>query len=254
MGQRFRAPLLWSEDAEHLFDWVLEAWAEKWTQRASVLQGISLKKRDRERKREKEREKEWHGEAKLWWSQVCSFFFKGSFYALSHTFPDMKDTKSCRVSSTLEQFDLHWHQDVFCIPFHLQGSLCYVHYLLAQRPINILWLFLDKGLSTRKPAFPLSFRSAVPLRKQSYILMEQRCSVLQQRKNILTQGSYVVHSKATACFSCIPTILANALPGAHWVKTRKLSNKHCLNIAVLFNKAFLALEGYAWGVVNNHVH
>ena len=176
MGQRFRAPLLWSEDAEHLFDGVLEAWAEKWTQRASVLQGISLKKRDRERKREKEREKEWHGEAKLWWSHFCSFIFKGSFYALSHTFPDMKDTKSCRVSSTLEQFDLHWHQDVFCIPFHLQGSLCYVHYLLAQRPINILWLFLDKGLSTRKPAFPLSFRSAVPLRKQSYILMEQRCS------------------------------------------------------------------------------
>ena len=91
-------------------------------------------KKRRERKKEM---KEWHGEAKLWWSRVCSFIFKGSFYTLSYTFPDMKDTKSCRVSSTLEQFDLHWHQDVFCIPFHLQGSLCYVHYLLAQRPINI---------------------------------------------------------------------------------------------------------------------
>ena len=83
--------------------------------------------------------------------------------------------------------------------------------------------------------------------------MEQRCSGLQQRKNVLTQGSYVVNSKATACFSCIPTILANALPGAHWVKTRKLSNKHWLNNAVLFNKTFLSLEGYAWGVVNNPV-
>ena len=84
--------------------------------------------------------------------------------------------------------------------------------------------------------------------------MEQRCSGLQQRNNLLTQGSYVANAKATACFSCIPTIFVNVLPGAHWVKTRKLSNKHCLNIAVLFNKAFLALEGYAWGVVNNHVH
>ena len=83
--------------------------------------------------------------------------------------------------------------------------------------------------------------------------MEQRCNGLQQRKNLLTQGSYVANAKATACFSCIPTILANALPGAHWVKTRKLSNKHWLNNAVIFNKAFLSLEGYAWGVVNNHV-
>ena len=91
----------------------------------------------RSRKRETARDKEWHGEAKLWWSRVCSFIFKGSFYTLSCTFPDVKDTKSCRVSSTLQQFDLHRHQDVFCIPFHLQGSLCYVHYLLAQRPINI---------------------------------------------------------------------------------------------------------------------
>ena len=70
---------------------------------------------------------------------------------------------------------------------------------------------------------------------------------------LLTQGSYVVNVKATACFSCIPPILVYALQGTHWVKTRKLSNKHWLNNAVLFNKTFLSIEGYAWGVVNNPV-
>ena len=38
---------------------------------------------------------------------------------------------------------------------------------------------------------------------------------------LLTQGSYVANDKATACFSCIPTILANALPGTHWVKDKE---------------------------------
>jgi len=51
--------------------------------------------------------------------------------------------------------------------------------------------------------------------------MKQRCSGLQQRKYLLTQGFYVANTKATACFSCIPTILANALPAAHWVKDKE---------------------------------
>ena len=51
--------------------------------------------------------------------------------------------------------------------------------------------------------------------------MEQRCSGLQQRKNLLTQRSDVTNAKATACVSCILTILANALPGAHWVKDKE---------------------------------
>ena len=55
--------------------------------------------------------------------------------------------------------------------------------------------------------------------KQSYILMEQRCSGLQQKKkNLLAQRSDVVNTKATTCFSYIPTTLTNALPGAQWIK------------------------------------
>ena len=50
--------------------------------------------------------------------------------------------------------------------------------------------------------------------------MEQRCSGLQQRKNLLTQWSYVANAKATTCFSYIPTTLTNALPGAQWIRDR----------------------------------
>ena len=55
--------------------------------------------------------------------------------------------------------------------------------------------------------------SASESAKESYILMEQRGSELQQRKNQLAQRSDVVNSKATS-FSYIPTMLTNALPGA----------------------------------------
>ena len=53
---------------------------------------------------------------------------------------------------------------------------------------------------------------------QSYILTEQRCSKLPQRKNQLAQSSDVVNSKAATCFSYIPTMLTNALPGAQWIR------------------------------------
>ena len=48
--------------------------------------------------------------------------------------------------------------------------------------------------------------------------MEQRCSELQQRKNQLAQRSDVVNSKATACFSYIPTMLTNVLSGVQWIR------------------------------------
>ena len=48
--------------------------------------------------------------------------------------------------------------------------------------------------------------------------MEQRCSGLQLRKNLLTQRSYVANAKAITCFFYIPTISTNALPGTQWVR------------------------------------
>ena len=118
--RRPQAPSGWGEDAKRLLDWVLEAQAKKWTQRASVLQGVSLKKK-RERERETERERD-RQRPELRWSGIRSFIFKRGFYTLSYTFLEMKDIEVCRVSSTIHLFNPYRNQDVLCIPFHLQGS------------------------------------------------------------------------------------------------------------------------------------
>ena len=62
-SRRPEAPSQWGEGAERLLERVLEAQAGKCTQRASALQGISLKKRggERERERKKERERKTQG-------------------------------------------------------------------------------------------------------------------------------------------------------------------------------------------------
>ena len=39
-----------------------------------------------------------------------------------------------------------------------------------------------------------------------------------QKKNLLAQQSDVVNTKATTCFSYIPTILINARPGTQWIR------------------------------------
>ena len=82
----------------------------------------------------------WGDQALMKW--VCSFIFKGSFYTLSYTFPEVKDTKSCRVSSTLHQFYLYQNQDIFCIAFYKQGS--YVMYIVFW-PCGLL-IFCDSFL------------------------------------------------------------------------------------------------------------
>ena len=72
--------------------------------------------------------------------------------------------------------------------------------------LEVFFLYISKSMSASENA------------KQSYILTEQRCSELQQRKNQLAQRSDVVNSKAATCFSYIPTMLTNALPGAQWIR------------------------------------
>ena len=74
-------PVSWgSEDAERLPVQVLETQADKWTQGAPMLQGISLKEREREREREKKK----HGVTKLLQGPKA-LFFKRYFYTLPDT-------------------------------------------------------------------------------------------------------------------------------------------------------------------------
>ena len=90
----------------------------------------------------------------------------------------------------------------------------------AAQPENLfsLKVFLLYFAQPQKVLNRVTFRPASESTKQSYILTEQRCSGSQQRKNQLAQRSDVVNSKAATCFSYIPTILTNALPGAQWIR------------------------------------
>ena len=83
--------------------------------------------------------------------------------------------------------------------------------------------------------------------------MEQRHSGLQQRKNLPTQGFSVANAKATACFSCIPTIFVNVLPGAHWVKDKEtqqqtLAQQCSIILIKLFYRSKVML-GVLWTIM-----
>ena len=143
-------PVSWgSEDAERLPVQVLETWADKWTQGASVLQGISLKKR-----KEGERENDWHGETKLLqWARPSSFIFERYLYTFFVHRGKWKMQGHTESAQTFQQFCPYWNQDFFCIPFP-QMMLCTV-----SSGLGGLWTFydpLDKGCSTRKLIFPQS--------------------------------------------------------------------------------------------------
>ena len=66
----YRRPLELREvpHLRHLLEWVLEAQAGKWMQRAPAFHGISLNR--------KRKEKEWHGETKLQWARSALYFPK----------------------------------------------------------------------------------------------------------------------------------------------------------------------------------
>ena len=185
-----------------------------------ALGNLAEKKRERERERER-RDRMTQGRPSLGETGLAALFSKGAFILWVTYFQKWKIQSHAESAQHSISFTFIETRTFFA-KLSQTRVLCYVHYLLAPWPVNILWLFLDKCWSTWKPTFPLSFQSVVPLRKQSYILMKQRCSGLQQRKYLLTQGSYVANTKATACFSCIPTILANILPGANWVKDKEI--------------------------------
>ena len=57
----------------------------------------------------------------------------------------MKDTESCRVSSTLHQFDLHRDQDVFFAYLSIYKGLCVMHIIFWPRGLLTFYdLFLIK--------------------------------------------------------------------------------------------------------------
>ena len=100
-----------SEDEECLPVQISEAQAGKWTQRASVLQGISLKKRVRERKKER------HGGTRLTWNWSITLFFREAFIPWLVHRGKWKMQSHTESAQTLHLFCLYRNQDFFCIPF-----------------------------------------------------------------------------------------------------------------------------------------
>ena len=78
--------------------------------------------------------------------------------------------------------------------------------------------------------------------------MEQKCSGLQQRKNLLTQRSNVANAKAITCFFFIFQLYQLMYSQAHNGYASIGST-----IQYYSNKTFLPLKGHDWGAVNNHV-
>ena len=78
-SRRPQVPSLGGEGTVRLHQRVWEARAGKWTQRASVLQRISLRGREREGKKERERERRHRdqssGGAKVFHSTLCGYLY-----------------------------------------------------------------------------------------------------------------------------------------------------------------------------------
>ena len=135
------------------------------------------------RKIETEIKKEWHGVTKLQWVRPVYFIFLGAFIPWVIHAARWKMQSQLNIPSVITFINIR---------FFPARVLLFVHYLLAQRPVDILWPLFDKGWSARTiiplKVFLLKFLACVTLKVQSYIFMEQRFSRLQQRKNLLTQS------------------------------------------------------------------
>ena len=95
---------------------------------------------------EKEIRKEWHGVAKLLqWARPFTLFSEGAFI------PWVVHTARWKMQSQLNIPSVLTFIDTRFLPARV---LFFVHYLLAQRPVDIFWPLFDKGWSTRTIIFP----------------------------------------------------------------------------------------------------
>ena len=142
-----------SEDAEHLPIHVLETQADKWTQGAPMLQGISLRKRERERERKKKKKK--HGVTKLLrWARPKSFIFQKVLLYLALY---IEGNEGCKVIQSQPKHFSSFALIKTRIFLHTFPTNDVVYSIFwPWRPVNILWPSFDKGCSTRKLIFPQS--------------------------------------------------------------------------------------------------
>ena len=103
------------------------------------------KEREGEGEREREREHR-HGGNQSLQGLAHLLLSRMAFYTIGCAQTSMDSTKLCSISSP----DFYRDQAFFLHTQLYTQVLGDLHHLLARRPINILWPFSDKGLSTRK--------------------------------------------------------------------------------------------------------
>ena len=87
-------------------------------------------------------------------SEAYNFIFKRIFYTLTCTKREMKDAKSYRVSPNITSVLSLLKPGFFLHTFPINDVVYIIFW--PWRPVDILWLFFDKGCSTRKLIFPWS--------------------------------------------------------------------------------------------------
>ena len=154
-----------------------------------------------------------HGVTKLLWARPIYIILLGAFI------PWVIHTARWKMQSQLNIPSVITFIDIRFLPAKVLFS---VHHLLFQRPVDIPWPPFDKGWSARTPeqwfflkVFLLKFLACVTLKVQSYILMEQRFSRLQQRNNLLTQSLTLLMLRLLLASS---TFWLYALPGTQWIR------------------------------------
>ena len=114
-----------------------------------MFQGISLKKRGRER--EKKGERVDAGGARFPRNWPISLFSRKAFILLV-VHRDQWIIQSHAGSAALTLIETRLS---FCISFCIQKVSGDLHYLLAKRPVNILWLFFLINVNQPKNSFSL---------------------------------------------------------------------------------------------------
>ena len=129
-----------SEDAERLPVQVLETRADKWMQGASMLQGISLKKRGRGRERERMIDT---GRPSCFGEQdPIALFLKGTFIPCLIHRGKWKMQGHAESAQTFQQFCPYWNQDFFFfLHTFLTNDVVYSYLLALEACEHIMTLF-----------------------------------------------------------------------------------------------------------------
>ena len=134
-----------------------------------------------------------HAESGQTLQQFCPFRNQDFFL---HTFPINKGLMLCTLSSGLGGLL------TFYDPFLMK----------VDQPENLFSLEVS-FLYTSNLCQPQKV-----LNKVTFSWSKGAVGYNNNKKNLLAQRSDVVNTKATTCFSYIPTILTNALPGTQWIR------------------------------------